>query len=56
MKHMGMVLVEFEKPLDSVSYSVLVWNLALINLVKQKFQIKYGFDKVTYQISKTFVF
>ena len=37
---------QFEQSLMSVSYSNLVWNLALINLAKQNFQIKYGFDKV----------
>ena len=36
--------------------ALLVWNLASINLAKQKFQIKYGFDKKTYQISKTCAF
>ena len=56
MKHMGIVVVQFEKPLSSVSYSNLIWNLALINLVKQKLHIKYGFDKVTYQIPKACAF
>ena len=45
-----------KKPLVSVSYSNLVWNLALINLAKQKLHIKYGFDNVAYQISKTYAF
>ena len=40
------------KTLVSVSYSNLVCNLALTNLAKQKFYIKYGFDNVTHQISK----
>ena len=48
----GFVLVQFEKPLVSVSYGNLVWNLVLINLAYKKLYIKYGFDKVTYQISK----
>ena len=49
-------MVQFENPLVSVSYNNLVWNLALINLAKQKLLIKYGFDKVTYQISKACAF
>ena len=44
------------KSLRSVSYSNLVQNLALINLAKQKLHIKYGFDKVTYQLSKAYAF
>ena len=48
--------VQFEKPLISVSYNNLVWNLALLNLAKQNFHIKYGFDKGTYQISKPCAF
>ena len=49
--------VQFEKknnkPLVCVAYSSnLVWNIALMNLAKRKLHIKYGFDKVTYQISK----
>ena len=44
------------KNICSVSYSNLVWNIALINLVKQKLHIKYGFDKVTYHISKACAF
>ena len=35
-----------KKPLVSVSYSNLVWNLALFDLAKQKLQIKYGFDLI----------
>ena len=45
-----------KKSLVSVSYSNLVWNLASINLAKQKIRIKYGFEKVTYQISKACAF
>ena len=45
-----------KKPLVSVSYSNLVWNVALINLSKRKFRIKYGFYKVKYQISKAYAF
>ena len=41
-----------KKSLVSISYS----NLALINLAKQKVHIKYGFDQVAYQISKTCAF
>ena len=45
-----------KKSVVSVSYSNLVCNLALINLAKQKLHIKYGFDKVTYQILKACAF
>ena len=45
-----------KKSLASASYSNLVWNLALIILVKQNFHIQYGFDKTTYQISKACAF
>ena len=48
VKHMGMVVGTVEKPFVSVSYSNFVWNLALINLVKQKLQIKYGINKITW--------
>ena len=34
-----------KKSLICVSYSNLVWNLALLNLAKRNFHIKYGFDK-----------
>ena len=40
----------------SVSYGNLVWNLASINLAKQKLHIKCGFDKVAYQTAKAFAF
>ena len=49
-------LAQLEKPLVSVSYSNLVWNLALIKLAKQTHYIKYGFDEATYQISKVWAF
>ena len=48
--------IQFEKPLVSVSYTNFVWNLALINLVKQKLHIKYGFDRVTYHLPKASAF
>ena len=48
--------VQFKKLLVSVSYSNLEWNLALINFGEQKLHMKYGFDKVTYQISKARAF
>ena len=44
------------KQLVSVSYSNLIWNVDLTELAKQKLHIKYGFYKVTYQISKTCAF
>ena len=53
-----MVASTFEKPLISVSYSKLVWNLALFNLLKEKLHIKYGFDKLIYKYeghAKSFV-
>ena len=43
------------KTFDSVSYST-VWTLALLNLAKQNFHIKYGYDNMTYQISKACAF
>ena len=43
-----------KKPLVSVSYSNLVWNLALFNLAKQKLQIKYGFDLIITSLIITF--
>ena len=48
VKHMDMVVGTVEKTFVSVSYSNVVWNLALINLVKQKLQIKYGINKITW--------
>ena len=38
-KHHLVTPVQFEKPLVSASYRNLVWNLALINLAKQKLHI-----------------
>ena len=49
---MGMAAGTVWKPLVSVSYSSLVWDLALTDLVKQTLHIKYGFDETTYQIQR----
>ena len=40
-------------PLDKTKYQM---SKAIINLVKSKLHIKYGFDKVIYQISKACAF
>ena len=51
---MGMVCSRYnlKKNFVSISYSNLIWNLALITLAKQTLDIKYGIDAATYQISK----
>ena len=51
MKNMGMAagtVKKANKLLASISYSNLVRNLDIINLVKQKLYTEYGFDIVTY--------
>ena len=44
------------KTFDLCILQQLSTEFALINLVKQNFHIKYGFDKVTYQILKACAF